>query len=74
VSVAGEPEASATGVGAASAAGANSTEQTMSIIRVGLAETKNYSDGWDAIFAKKKKAAAKPKASAKKKRPMKKKR
>jgi len=26
----------------------------MSIIRVGLAETKNFSDGYDAIFGKKK--------------------
>jgi hypothetical protein len=43
----------------------------MSIVRVGLAETKNFSDGWDAIFAKGK--AVKPaKASAptkKKKKP-----
>jgi hypothetical protein len=44
----------------------------MSIVRVGLAETKNFSDGWDAIFSKGK--AAKPaKASAaagkKKKKP-----
>lgn len=35
----------------------------MSIVRVGLAETKNFNQGWDAIFAKGK--AAKPaKASA----------
>jgi len=46
----------------------------MSIIRVGLAETKNYGDGWDAIFGKKKKAAAKTKAAEKKKKPAKKKR
>ena len=26
----------------------------MSIIRVGLAETKNYAEGYDAIFGKKK--------------------
>ena len=49
----------------------------MSIVRVGLAETKGFSDGYDAIFGNKKKKAeakepAKPagkkaKASAKKK-------
>jgi len=37
----------------------------MSIVRVGLAETKKFSEGYDAIFGKKK-AAEKP-ASAKKK-------
>ncbi len=31
----------------------------MSIIRVGLAETKNFADGYDAIFGKKKEAPAK---------------
>ena len=31
----------------------------MSIIRVGLAETKNYAEGYDAIFGKKKEAPAK---------------
>jgi len=46
----------------------------MSIVRVGLAETKNYSDGWDAIFGKGK-SKAKPKtakasaAARKKKKP-----
>lgn len=30
----------------------------MSIIRVGLAETKNFSEGYDAIFSKKKSAPA----------------
>ena len=44
----------------------------MSIIRVGLAETKNFSDGYDAIFGKKTAAApakkpAKAKASGAKK-------
>lgn len=48
----------------------------MSIIRVGLAETKNFSEGYDAIFGKKKttsteakakKTVAKAKASPKKK-------
>jgi hypothetical protein len=28
----------------------------MSIVRVGLAETKNFSDGYEAIFGKKKEA------------------
>ena len=37
----------------------------MTIVRVGLAETKNYADGWDAIFSKGK--AKTPKAAAKKK-------
>jgi hypothetical protein len=32
----------------------------VSIVRIGLAETKNYSEGYDAIFGKKKAAAAKP--------------
>ena len=31
----------------------------MSIVRVGLAETKNFSDGYDAIFGKKKPAPKK---------------
>ena len=35
----------------------------MSIVRIGLAETKNFSDGYDAIFGKKK-ASAKPAAKA----------
>ncbi len=41
----------------------------MTIVRVGLAETKNYSDGWDAVFGRGKstKAAGKSKSSAKKK-------
>lgn len=49
----------------------------MSIIRIGLAETKNFSQGYDAIFGKKKAAPAakakspvakaKAKASVKKK-------
>jgi len=37
----------------------------MSIVRIGLAETKNFSDGYDAIFGKKRTAAKKP-AKAKK--------
>jgi hypothetical protein len=42
----------------------------VSIIRVGLAETKHFADGYDAIFGKKKtrsakKAKAKPKAAKK---------
>jgi len=62
---------------------------SVSIVRIGLAETKNFADGYDAIFAGKKPAggkakpkkakAAKPKATAaakttaKKKAPAKKK-
>jgi hypothetical protein len=34
----------------------------MSIVRIGMAETKNYSDGYDAIFGKKKPAAKAPAA------------
>lgn len=30
----------------------------MSIVRIGLAETKNFAEGYDAIFGKKKPAAA----------------
>lgn len=47
----------------------------MSIIRVGLAETKKFSEGWDAIFGKKKPAAkaSTRKKSAKKKKPAKRK-
>jgi hypothetical protein len=38
----------------------------VSIIRVGLAETKHFSEGYDAIFGKKKASQAKkPKATAK---------
>lgn len=38
----------------------------MSIVRVGLSETKHFADGYDAIFGKKKTARAKKaKASAK---------
>ncbi len=36
----------------------------MSIIRVGLAETKNFAAGYDAIFGKKKKEAPAKKAAA----------
>ena len=53
----------------------------MSIVRVGLSETKHYAEGFEAIFGKKKDAAArKPKAKtaakasgAKKKKAVKKK-
>jgi hypothetical protein len=40
----------------------------VSIVRVGLAETKNFAEGYDAIFggAKKKATAKKDKPSAKK--------
>jgi CDGSH-type Zn-finger protein len=38
-------------------------EHAMSIVRMGMSENKKYSDGFDAIFAKKK-AAAKPTAPA----------
>ena len=31
----------------------------MSIVRIGLAETKNFSEGYEAIFGKKKKPEAK---------------
>ena len=39
----------------------------VSIVRVGLAETKRFAEGYEAIFGNKKKAAtpAKPKAKAK---------
>jgi hypothetical protein len=46
----------------------------MSIVRVGLAETKNYAGGWDSIFGGKKKPAKPAKASARKSKPAKKKR
>jgi len=39
----------------------------VSIVRIGLAETKKFSEGYDAIFGKKKQpGASKPKKSAKK--------
>jgi hypothetical protein len=37
----------------------------VSIVRIGLAETKNFSEGWEAIFGKKKKTKKTPTASAK---------
>jgi hypothetical protein len=47
----------------------------MSIVRVGLAETKNFAEGYEAIFGNKKKAkttakkaTAAPKARAKRKK------
>ena len=50
----------------------------MSIVRIGLAETKNFAEGYDAIFSKKKgagtkKAAGKAKGEAGKKKKSKKK-
>ena len=37
----------------------------MSIVRIGLAETKNFAAGYDAIFGKKKTAPAKKAKAAK---------
>jgi hypothetical protein len=37
----------------------------MSIVRIGLAETKNFAEGYDAIFSKRKSTKKTPKASAK---------
>ena len=37
----------------------------MSIVRVGLAETKNYADGWEAIFGKGKNKKKTPSKNAK---------
>lgn len=46
----------------------------MSIVRIGLAETKNFAEGYEAIFGKKKEAESKkPKTPAKKKKKPKKK-
>jgi hypothetical protein len=39
----------------------------MSIVRVGLAETKKFASGYDAIFAKKPRTKTLPKPAAKKK-------
>ena len=39
----------------------------MSIVRIGLAETKHFAQGYDAIFGKKKRAAKAAGAKAKKK-------
>jgi hypothetical protein len=36
----------------------------VSIIRVGLSETKNFAEGYDAIFGKKKASQAKPTEAA----------
>jgi hypothetical protein len=46
----------------------------MSIVRVGLAETKKFAEGYDAIFGKKKSRSEskRPKSSAKKKKSKKK--
>jgi hypothetical protein len=35
----------------------------VSIVRVGLAETRNFAEGYEAIFGKKKEKAAEPKKS-----------
>ena len=43
----------------------------MSIVRVGLAETKKFADGYDAIFGKKTKAAAPAKKAKPKAKPAK---
>jgi hypothetical protein len=45
----------------------------MTIVRIGLAETKNYADGWDAIFSKGKRKPAKAAAKKKSKQSKKKK-
>jgi hypothetical protein len=37
----------------------------MSIVRIGLAETKNFAEGYDAIFNKKKKSKKTPEVVAK---------
>jgi hypothetical protein len=39
----------------------------MSIVRVGLSQTKKFATGYDAIFAKKARLAKKPKGGVKKK-------
>ena len=39
----------------------------MSIVRIGLAENKKFSSGYDAIFAKKARVQSKPKSAPKKK-------
>ena len=39
----------------------------MSIVRVGLAETKNYAGGWDSIFGGKRKSAKPAKVAVKRK-------
>ena len=39
-------------------------ETTVSIVRVGLAETKNFAEGFDAIFGKKKAAPRKKSKAA----------
>ena len=36
----------------------------MSIVRIGLSETKQFAEGYDAIFGNKKKTEEKPKAVA----------
>lgn len=40
----------------------------MSIVRVGLAETKNFAEGYDAIFGKKKTGESKKSKTAAKKK------
>lgn len=46
--------------------------RSVSIVRVGLAETKKFSDGYDAIFGKKKPAASTAKSQQGKKKKSKK--
>ncbi len=41
----------------------------MSIVRIGLSETKKFSEGYDAIFGKPKNAAAAPAKATPKKKP-----
>ncbi len=36
----------------------------MTIVRVGLAETKNYGDGWNSVFGKSKPTKARRKAAS----------
>ncbi len=44
----------------------------MSIIRIGLSETKHFAQGYDAIFGKKKSGSKKAEAKSKKDKPKKK--
>jgi hypothetical protein len=44
----------------------------MSIVRIGLSETKHFADGYDTIFGKRSKAAKKPAAAKRKAAPRKK--
>jgi hypothetical protein len=44
----------------------------MSIVRIGLSETKHFADGYDAIFGRKSRASKKPAAAKRKATPRKK--